>query len=263
MKVITLPNFNPVLLDLGLIQIRWYSLAYIFGIVFGLWMLKIQNRKRNFMSKEAYDMILTWAVFSIIIGGRLGYVIFYNLPYFAYHPLEVFAIWQGGMSFHGGLIGMIVGMKFFCKKYHIRYFELTDILSFSAPIGIFLGRIANFINLELYGRVAKSGIGVIFPGTDGLPRHPSQLYEAASEGLLSFIILFSLYNLTSIKNYQGVTSGLFLCLYAICRLVVEQFRQPDEQIGFIFANVTMGQMLCMPLLAFGIVISLLCYLRKR
>ncbi len=210
------------------------------------------------MSAAAYDDWLLWAVFSIILGGRFGYVFFYNSQYFLSNPLEIFAIWQGGMSFHGGLLGAILGMWIFAKKYKINFLQLTDALAVAAPVGLFFGRLANFVNLELYGRVSGSSFGIIFPGAGNLPRHPSQLYEAGLEGILLFLVLFSLNNLTKIRKYCGALSGLFLVLYGSFRMAIEHFREPDAQIGFVFYDITMGQVLSLPLILLGIFLLFFC-----
>jgi phosphatidylglycerol:prolipoprotein diacylglycerol transferase len=249
---IYLPQLNPVAFAIGPLEIRWYSLAYIFGILSALFYLKLANKKENFMSPKAYDAWLTWAILSIILGGRFGYVLFYNLPYFLDNPLQIFAFWNGGMSFHGGLLGAIFGMYLFARYYKINYLKLSDNLSIIAPIGLFCGRIANFINMELYGRITGSNYGIIFPNAGSLPRHPSQLYEAFLEGILLFIILISLKKFTKISKTYGRLSGVFLIFYGSFRSFVEIFRQPDEQIGFIFNYLTMGQILSMPLVLFGI-----------
>jgi phosphatidylglycerol:prolipoprotein diacylglycerol transferase len=237
---------------LGPLAIRWYSLAYIAGILFTLFWIKKTNKKYNFLSREAYDDWLVWAVMSIILGGRLGYVLFYNASYFLHHPLEVFALWQGGMSFHGGLLGSILGMWLFAKKYKINFLELTDTLAIATPVGLFFGRLANFMNMELYGRVSGSDFGIIFPNDGNLPRHPSQLYEAFLEGLLLFLILFSLNHFTGIRKFYGRLSGLFLMFYGLFRILIENFREPDAQIGFLFYNVTLGQLLSLPLIFSGV-----------
>lgn len=252
--IITLPELNPIAIAIGPIQIRWYSLAYIAGILFTMFWLKKCNKNNQIMSNEAYDDWLFWAVISIILGGRIGYVLFYHSIYFFKHPLEIFAIWQGGMSFHGGLIGAICGMYFFARKYKIDFLKLTDCLAIAAPIGLFFGRIANFINMELYGRVTESNYGVIFPNAGELPRHPSQLYEATLEGLLTFTILIILYKFSKIKEKTGFLSGLFLIFYGSFRILIENFREPDQQIGYLFANITMGQLLSLPLILFGMAI---------
>ncbi len=248
----TLPNLDPIALSFGPIAIRWYSLAYIAGILFTLFWLKKCNEKENFLSKEAYDDWLIWAVFSILLGGRFGYVFFYNPFYFFSHPLEIFAFWHGGMSFHGGLLGAIFGMWLFAKKYKINFLKLTDSLAVSAPVGLFFGRIANFINMELYGRVTDSKFGIIFSNAGDLPRHPSQLYEAFLEGILSFAILFCLHRFSRFSKESGFLSGSFLVLYGSSRILVENFREPDQQIGFLFSEITMGQLLSLPLIFLGI-----------
>ncbi len=249
---IILPEIDPIALSLGPIAIRWYSLAYIAGILFTLFWLKKLNQKDNFLSQKAYDDWLVWAVLSIMLGGRLGYVFFYNSSYFLENLLEIFAFWQGGMSFHGGLLGSIFGMWLFAKKYKVNFLQLTDALSIAAPVGLFFGRLANFVNMELYGRVSGSNFGIIFPNAGDLPRHPSQLYEAALEGILLFLILFSLNHFTKIRQVKGYLSGLFLVFYGSFRILIENFREPDTQIGFLFDNVTMGQLLSLPLILLGI-----------
>jgi phosphatidylglycerol:prolipoprotein diacylglycerol transferase len=261
--IITLPNIDPVALALGPISIRWYSLAYILGILFTMFWIKRCNRNNQLMSTKAYDDWLFWAVLSIMLGGRLGYVLFYNPPYFLQNPLEILAIWQGGMSFHGGLCGAIIGMYLFAKKNKIEFLRLTDVLSIAAPVGLFCGRIANFINMELYGRVTDGNYGVIFPNAGALPRHPSQLYEAGLEGVLAFIILISLYKFTNLKEKFGILSGIFLTLYGSFRILIENFRQPDEQIGFILGKMTMGQALSMPLILLGITLILRGLFQKK
>ena len=249
---IHLPELDPIAIAIGPLAIRWYSLAYIAGILFALFWLKKCNDKDKFMSQAAYDDWLFWAVISILFGGRFGYVFFYNSSYFFLRPLEIFAFWQGGMSFHGGLIGAILGMWIFAKKYKVDFLKLTDSLAVAAPVGLFFGRLANFVNMELYGRVTSSDFGVIFPNGGDLPRHPSQLYEAALEGILLFVILFSLNHFTKIRKFHGRLSGLFLAFYGLSRILIENFREPDEQIGFLFSQVTMGQLLSVPLILFGI-----------
>jgi phosphatidylglycerol:prolipoprotein diacylglycerol transferase len=249
---IHLPNLDPTAFSIGPLQIRWYSIAYIIGILFTLFWLKKANEREKFLSEKAYDDWLTWAILSILLGGRLGYVLFYNLPYFISNPLEVFAFWNGGMSFHGGLLGAIFGMWLFARHYKIDYLQLTDNLVVAAPVGLFCGRIANFINMELYGRVTGSDFGVIFPNGGDLPRHPSQLYEAFLEGIILFIILFSLQRFTKILQSKGKLSGVFLIFYGSFRSLIEIFREPDEQIGFIFDYLTLGQILSLPLVLFGI-----------
>lgn len=252
---IILPNFDPVLISFGFIQIRYYSLAYIFGIIFVLSFLKKYARREKLMTDKNIDDWLLYAVLGIVLGGRLGYVLFYNFSYFITHPLEIFAVWQGGMSFHGGFLGSIIAMWLFCYKNKIDFLKLSDLLAISSPIGLFFGRISNFINMELHGRVTGSDFGVIFPNIDNLPRHPSQLYEAFLEGLLIFIILFFLKKYSSIAKIKGSLAALFFIFYGFARLFCEQFRQPDAHIGFLFNNsMTMGQILSIPLILVGLIL---------
>jgi len=216
--------------------------------------LKILTRKDDseiYLTRKQLDDLLTFLVFGIILGGRLGYVLFYNLPFFINNPLEIFAIWHGGMSFHGGLIGVIIATVLFVRKQ--RYSDTSvmrnslrvlDLLAVVAPIGLCLGRIANFINMEVMGRQTDSAFGVIFRGGPDFPRHPSPLYEAALEGLLLFIIMFIVYKKTNLRRYPGAISGLAAVLYGLFRIFCEQFRQPDAQIGFLTSwGLTMGQLL--------------------
>lgn len=247
-------EFNPAFLTIGPISLRWYSLAYILGILFSYFFLLRVNKKQQFISNDALENFIPYISFSVILGGRLGYILFYNFTYYRENPLEILAFWHGGMSFHGGLAGVIIGMILYCKKYHIYFFRLSDYLAICAPVGIFFGRIANFINLELYGRVSDSKFAMIFPNSDGLPRHPSQLYEAGLEGLVLFLILISLYRFTNFKKYYGFSSGLFLLLYGSFRIFLENFREPDQQIGLVFNWLSMGQILCLPLILSGIII---------
>ncbi len=258
---IILPIFDQTALAIGPLEIRWYSLAYIAGILFVLFNLKKYNKIDNIMSEEALDNWIVWAILGVVIGGRLGYVLFYNFSFYISHPAQIMAVWHGGMSFHGGLIGAITSMYLFCRKYKIQFFQLTDILAMSTPIGLFFGRIANFVNMELYGRITNSNYGFIFPNIDYQPRHPSQLYEAALEGLVLFAILFLLNKYSKIRKTLGILSGLFLIGYAAARASLEQFREPDEQIGFLFGNVTMGQILSLPIFIVGLAI-IISFLRK-
>ncbi len=228
-----------------------FTCLYIRIIATILW-LKHINKNQNLLSKKAYDSWISWAVLSIIIGGRLGYVLFYNFNHYLNNPLEILAFWHGGMSFHGGLIGAIFGMFLFCRKYQINFLQFTDIIAIIAPIGLFFGRIANFINMELYGRFTESKFGIIFPGAGNYPRHPSQLYEAFFEGILLFLILFFCYKKTKLINHRGKISGIFLAFYGSARFVVEFFREPDYHIGFILPNLTMGQILSVPLIICGL-----------
>jgi len=234
-------NFDPVAIQIFSIEIRWYSLAYITGILLG-WILS----KRIFISnpslKEKFDDFITYIILGIIVGGRLGYVIFYNLEYYSNNLTDVFKVWQGGMSFHGGLIGVIAVSIWFSKKNNQDSFSYLDVVSIVAPIGIFFGRIANFINSELYGIETDMPWAVKFIQIDNLYRHPSQLYEAFFEGLILFFILIYFRNKGFMK-ISGLISSLFLVFYSVFRFVIEFYRVPDEQLGYLFFNLTMGQII--------------------
>ncbi len=250
-------NLNPVLFNFGFFEIRWYSLAYIFGILIG-WILgkkliKLKNEQYATSVKLNYfDDLISYLIVSIIIGGRFGYVIFYNFEYYLKNPVSVLKIWEGGMSFHGALIGIIIGTYIFAKKRGINLFLLLDVIASVAPIGLFFGRIANFINSELYGTPSNLPWAVVFPKVDNLSRHPSQLYEATLEGLFLFIILTYI-NFTR-KFKLGTCSSLFLIMYGIFRIVSEQFREPDVQVGYIYNYFTMGSVLSALMILFGVLI---------
>ena len=248
-------SFDPVLVNFGLIEIRWYSLAYIFGILIGWWygkkiiITRFIDEKHTFNIKE-FDNLVTYIVFSIILGGRIGYVIFYNIEYFLTNPLKILKIWEGGMSFHGALIGIIIGTYLFSIKKNIKTLFFLDIIACVAPIGIMFGRIANFINGELVGKVTNLSWSVVFPQIDMLPRHPSQLYEALLEGLvLFFVVNFFIYK----KNYiTGTCSFIFLIFYGIFRIFSEIFREPDPQIGYLFDFLSMGALLSLFMILVGL-----------
>jgi len=253
------PSINPVILSLGFVDIRWYSLAYIFAFIFGSIFIKKLNRKSyNLLSDIQIDRFFIWAVIGVIIGGRIGYVLFYQTNLFFSEPLYILEIWNGGMSFHGGLIGMIFSIYLFSIKNNIRFFYLSDLVSLVAPIGLFLGRISNFINTELYGRITDFPFAVIYPFIDNNPRHPSQLYEASFEGLILFIIIFIYFNKNPKKYLIGNVSALFLIFYSLFRFLVEYLREPDYHLGLLFNYFSMGQLLCIPLFLVGLVI----YFRK-
>ena len=257
-------NLDPVLFEIGYVSIRWYSLAYIFGILIGWWYGKkiLLNKFENsnaIINSQKFDDLITYLIISIVIGGRFGYALFYNLEYYIYNPIDVFKIWQGGMSFHGALIGVIVGTYLFSKKRNLNTFIFLDVIACVSPIGIFLGRIANFINGELVGKVSDLYFSVIFPKIDMNPRHPSQLYEAFLEGLILFLIMnFLIYR----KNYKtGNCSFLFLFFYGIFRIISEFFREPDAQIGYFFNFLSMGSILSFFMMISGSIMFL--YLKKR
>lgn len=261
--MLTFPNIDPVIISFGPLAISWYSLSYVVGILIGwFYILKlIRINYTNDIKKEHIDDLVTWVIIGIIIGGRLGYVTFYDpIKYFS-NPIEILKTYEGGMSFHGGVIGYITATALFARSRNINFLSLTDLSSAAAPIAIFLGRIANFINGELYGRVTDVPWSFIFPGSDNLPRHPSQLYEASLEGLILFFILAIAALKFNGLSKKGFISGLFLVFYTIFRMTVELFREPDAQIGFVLGQFTMGQLLSIPMLIAGIV--LICYSNRK
>ncbi|MDB9760949.1 prolipoprotein diacylglyceryl transferase [Pelagibacteraceae bacterium] len=250
-------NLDPIFINFSFFEIRWYSLAYIFGVLIGWWLakkiilFKIKNGTISFDIKLLDDLI-SYLIISIILGGRIGYVVFYNFFYYLNKPLDIFKIWEGGMSFHGALIGVIIGTYIFSKKIKINTFFSLDIIASVAPIGIFFGRIANFINGELYGKPSNFFWSVIFPKIDMTPRHPSQLYEALLEGIILFSILITL--IFKKNTRVGMCSSLFLILYGLFRIISEQFREPDIQIGYLFNLFSMGSVLSVFMILFGLFI---------
>ncbi len=242
-------NFDPVFIDLGVIQIKWYSMAYIVGILLGwiyaLRIIKTTVNKYNIklIEAEIFSDLIIYLILGIIIGGRLGYVIFYNFDYYSQNLYEILKLWQGGMSFHGGLLGVIIAAIIFAKIKRINFLNLTDIIACVAPIGIFLGRIANFINGELFGKISTLPWAVIFPNGDNIARHPSQIYEAILEGLVLFILINFLALKKNLLLKTGYISGLFLILYSILRIFSESFREPDKHLGYFFDYFSMGTIL--------------------
>ena len=257
-------NFDPVLIDLGFFQIRWYSIAYILGIILG-WMYAIKiikltsNKKYNLDSidKEQFDNLLVYLVFGIIFGGRIGYVIFYDIGYYSQNLLEIFKIWQGGMSFHGGLLGVIVAIFIFSKSKNTNFFRYSDVVACVAPIGLFLGRLANFINGELYGKISTLPWAVIFPDGGNIPRHPSQIYEAILEGILLFILINFLALKKNLIIKTGYVSSFFLIFYSILRIFSENFREPDQHLGYFLNYFSMGTLLSILTLIAGFLIIFL------
>ena len=256
---IVLPHFDPAAIHLGVFAIRWYSLAYIVGFIFALCVAKkMAHHRLPFMTKAQLDDLLFYSVLGVVIGGRLGYVFFYNFSYYMHHIGDIFKVWEGGMSFHGGLIGTIVIAILFARKQKIPLWSLGDILVTVAPIGLFLGRLANFINGELLGRVTTAvPWAMIFPTDElALPRHPSQLYEALGEGVFLGLLLNWLWWKSALcRRHPGMITGLFFVVYALLRFSVEFYRAPDPQIGFIW-GLSMGQWLCLPMALVGACIVL-------
>ena len=243
-------NFDPVAFNFFSLEIRWYSLAYIFGIIIG-WVYSKKYLINDKSILNIFDDFITYLIIGVILGGRLGYILFYNLDYYLNNLNEILMLWKGGMSFHGGVIGVVISTILFSKKHNINPFTFLDLIAVVAPIGIFLGRIANFLNSELYGKETEIFWSVIYPKIDNLTRHPSQIYEAIFEGLILFLIL----NLLVKKNLlgkKGLISSCFLIFYSLFRFVLEFFREPDPQIGYLIINMTMGQILSLILFVIGI-----------
>ncbi len=241
-------NLNPVAFEMFFLKIHWYSLAYIFGILFGWIYIKKVLIKKN-IYKIYIDDLITYLILGIIIGGRLGYILIYNLEFYLKNPYEIFMVWHGGMSFHGGLIGIIIFTVVFCKKHNLEKYIFLDFVAVAAPIGIFFGRIANFVNSELVGKPTDLIWGVIFPLVDNIPRHPSQLYEATFEGIILFIIMNKIYFSNDYK--KGNCSFAFLIFYGVFRIFSEIFREPDEQIGYFIGFLSMGIILSMLMVVIG------------
>lgn len=253
------PEIDPVLVSFGPVAIRWYSLAYILGILGGWWYVgKLLPRTEQLMgspalTKKALEDVVVWAILGVVLGGRLGYVLFYQPAYYLAHPGQILHVWEGGMSFHGGFLGVLVATWLFCKKHQFRFFRVMDVFACATPIGLFLGRCANFINGELYGRASDVAWAVMFPAGGLVPRHPSQLYEAVLEGLVLFAVMAFLAWRTRSLAMPRVMSGVFLIGYGMSRIIVEFFREPDEQLGFLFGGwMTMGMVLSLPMVALGI-----------
>ena len=245
-------NFDPVAFQIFSLEIRWYSLAYIFGISLG-WMYCKKKLIQNKYILDIFDDYITYVIVGIILGGRIGYALFYNLKFYLENPVEILMIWNGGMSFHGGLIGIIIVSVLFAKKYDQDSFLYMDLVALVAPIGIFFGRIANFINSELYGIPTEVPWAVIFVQIDKFARHPSQLYEAFLEGIILFWILLYFKK----KNYletPGLISGVFLIFYSVFRFIIEFFRVPDEQLGYLILNLSMGQIISLITILLGIIL---------
>ena len=247
-------NLDPNIFEFGFFALKWYSMAYIVGIFVGWWLAKIILKYRlkvlniNFEIYK-FDNLITYIIISIILGGRIGYVIFYNLSYYTDYPLDIIKIWEGGMSFHGAMFGVIVCTYIFAIKNNIKALLLLDIIACVSPIGLFFGRIANFISGELYGKPTDFFISVVFPQVDNKARHPSQLYEAILEGIILFIILNII--IFRKKIFTGVCSAMFLVFYGIFRIIAEQFREPDIQIGYILGNNSMGTLLSFLMILIG------------
>lgn len=251
-------NIDPIFLSLGPFQIHWYGMMYVFAFFIGWSIARYFTAKPYaYFTKHDVEDLITYIILGVILGGRIGYILFYDFPYYSEHPLDIFKIWQGGMSFHGGFIGVLLAALYWAHKNKKDYIELTDFIAPCVPIGLFFGRIGNFINGELWGKESSLPWAVLFPGGGNVPRHPSQLYEAGLEGLVLFLVLFFIAR----KNPpKGMLSAIFCIGYALARSFVEFYRIPDPQYGYFLECITMGQILCLPMFLLGI---LLLYLSRK
>ena len=246
------PGIDPVAIALGPLVIRWYALAYLAGLLLGIrYAMALARRNPGPPQPADYDDFLVWAVLGVVLGGRTGYVLFYQFDLYLSDPTEIFKLWHGGMSFHGGFAGVIVAVLLFSRLRGFSPLAFGDLLACCTPIGLFFGRIANFINGELFGRVSDVPWAMVFPRGGPFPRHPSQLYEAALEGLLLGIVLHLLWRLPGVRGKPGTLIGVFFIGYGLARSVVELFREPDAQLGFLIGGFTMGQLLSLPMIAIG------------
>ncbi len=256
------PEINPVALDLGVIQLHWYGIMYLLAFLIAYFLGCYRAKQSNSIlnKEELSDLLLFWGVLGVVLGGRLGYVLFYQFDYFLQHPSYALRIWEGGMSFHGGLLGAIIAMVLYAHKYHKPLGKVTDFIAPLVPIGLGLGRIGNFINGELWGRTTEVPWGMVFPQAGVLPRHPTQLYEAGLEGILLFVVVWC-YSMRPRPTYA--VSGLFLLGYGVVRFLLEYYREPDAHLGFVlFSSLTMGQLLSLPMIIGGAGIMIWAYRRK-
>lgn len=250
---IDFPTIDPIAFHLGPLSVKWYGIAYSASLFLGWWYCEWMRKAYKYtqISANTFEQLVSWVVLAIILGGRLGYVFFYQLDHYLEYPLEIFAVWEGGMAFHGALAACAISIYIYTKKHNIPFFQLTDILTAAAPIGLFFGRIANFVNDELFGRVSMAPWAVKFPQGGFLPRHPSQLYEAFAEGILLFTVLYLLMRQPKVRQNSGTISGVFLIGYGIARFIIEFFREPTTDS---WGWVTMGHMLSLPMIIAGLVI---------
>ncbi|HEY5210382.1 MAG TPA: prolipoprotein diacylglyceryl transferase [Stellaceae bacterium] len=266
MFVIPYPAIDPVLVSIGPFAVRWYALAYIVALLLG-WRYcnglarRWEARGTPVAGPREFDDFLVWATIGVVLGGRIGYVLFYNFAYYLHNPAQALEVWHGGMSFHGGAGGVCVAIVLFCRRRHLLLLRFADLIACAVPIGLFLGRIANFINGELWGRPTDVAWAMVFPTGGPVPRHPSQLYEAALEGLVLFLILFFAQRSDRVRARPGTITGVFLVGYGAFRIFAEFFREPDQQLGFLWGGATMGQILSVPLVIAGL--FLVWYARRR
>jgi phosphatidylglycerol:prolipoprotein diacylglycerol transferase len=247
------PAIDPIIISIGPLAIRWYALAYIGGLLLG-WqgMKRLSRHSPKAMTEQHAEDMLLWLTLGVVVGGRIGYVLFYDLAYFLDYPSKILQVWLGGMSFHGGILGVAVAGYMFVRKYDLEFLKVADVVACVSPIGLFFGRIANFINGEHFGRPTDVGWAMVFPRGGPEPRHPSQLYEAMLEGLLLFIILHLLWRNEAIRTKPGILTGVFLAGYALARGALEFVRVPDQVIDLALAQITIGQLLSLPMLLIGL-----------
>ena len=256
-------GLDPIALQLGPLALRWYSLAYIMGILAAWWLLlRMVKRPGSPLTAKHVDDLITWATLGVILGGRLGYVLFYDPGQYLADPLSALKLWEGGMSFHGGLAGVILAIFLYARSQQLSFLRMLDYVAVVTPIGLFLGRMANFINGELWGRPTDGTWGIIFPDAGPEPRHPSQLYEALLEGLLLLIVLKLLFWFTDARMKPGLLGGVFALGYGLSRFAIEFFREPDAQLGILPFGLTMGQTLTLPLIAAGLYLLATCRRRE-
>jgi len=256
---IPFPEIDPVAIRLGPLAIRWYALSYIAGLTLGWRYLRwLAERGRHVATALQIDDFLVWMTIGVVLGGRLGYVLFYKPSFYLSDPKQALFLWHGGMSFHGGALGAILALYLFCRQNKLSFLAFGDLLCCVVPLGLFLGRIANFINGELFGRVADADLpwAMIFPAGGPEPRHPSQLYEAGLEGLALLLLLHGLWRVPALRERQGFLAGVFLAGYGVARGICEFFRQPDDFLGFLWGGATMGQLLSLPLIVAGLALAL-------
>ncbi len=256
--MIAYPNIDPVIVRIGPLSVRWYGLMYLIGFASSYLLVRLQIKKKGLgFGQDFVDSLYSYLILGLLLGARLGYVIFYDLPAYVKSPLEIFALWHGGMSFHGGLIGSIVAGVVFCRRSKVDFWQVADLVIVTAPIGLGFGRLGNFINGELYGRVTDVPWAMVFPGGGSLPRHPSQLYEFFLEGIVLFTVLWVLKN----RGFKsGILTSLFIIFYGVIRFTLEFFREPDVQLGYILGPFTMGQILSASMVAAG---AVLFFIRKK
>jgi phosphatidylglycerol:prolipoprotein diacylglycerol transferase len=254
------PKIDPVFLSIGPLQFRWYGLMYVLAFIATYFIIRSEvRRKQHPLTTDDVSDLVFFGAMGVVLGGRLGYILFYNLPFYLANPLKLFAIWEGGMSFHGGFLGVVLAFILYLRRKNISFWALVDMAGICAPVGLGLGRIGNFINGELYGRRTDAAWGMIFPGSDGRPRHPSQIYEALLEGLVLFVIVRFVSRRTGV---EGVTAWTACAGYGLFRFMVEFFREPDTQMGIFFGLFSMGQLLSLPMFLFGSFMVFFLYRQK-